>query len=254
MFPVVRQQRVRPLEAVGENLRRQEAKLSDNSNAVPGRTDGRAGAVLVPTLPARGDILLATPLAFGLACIAEVGLLSRARQPTESKHPMSASFASSQQLSEFAAHLGPAPIGFYTDCIRESTGDPQLAPMQASQGDGEVLIDLVALSEPGAFESIPQGPRLKRMHRPGKDLQAFRRGWGVLVEPVVDTPVAALRGVGAGRCDQTLVNSVLGLLEGPLASRRHPGALLSTGQWRVTLDGGRRGLLEAAPRSLLPVH
>lgn len=125
---------------------------------------------------------------------------------------MSALLASSQQLSEFAAQIGSAPIALDTEFIRERTYYPQLALVQASQGHGEVLIDPVALPDPGAFGPILQGPTLKLMHSPGEDLQAVRRGWGVLVEPIFDTQVAAaLCGLGAGLGYQALVNSVLGV-------------------------------------------
>lgn len=125
---------------------------------------------------------------------------------------MSALLASSQQLTEFAAQIGPAPIALDTEFIRERTYYPQLALVQVSQGDGETLIDPVAVPEPGAFGPILQGPTLKLMHSPSEDLQAFRRGWNVLIEPIFDTQVAAaLCGLGAGLGYQALVSSVLGV-------------------------------------------
>lgn len=125
---------------------------------------------------------------------------------------MSELLVSPQQLADFAARIGPAPIALDTEFIRERTYYPQLALVQVSQGHGETLIDPVALPDPGAFGPILSGPTLKLMHSPSEDLQAFRRGWNVLVEPIFDTQVAAaLCGLGAGLGYQALVKAVLGV-------------------------------------------
>lgn len=118
--------------------------------------------------------------------------------------------ASSQELADFAARIGPAPIGLDTEFIREKTYYPQLALVQASQGDGETLIDPVAVPEPGPFADVLRGPTLKLMHSPSEDLQAFRRGWGLIVEPIFDTQTAAaLCGLGHGLGYQALVATLL---------------------------------------------
>ena len=120
--------------------------------------------------------------------------------------------ASPQQLAELAEKLDGRPVALDTEFIRERTYFPQLALVQLSQGDGEALIDPVALPQPGPLASMLQGPTLKLMHSPSEDLQAFRHGWGVLVEPIFDTQLAAaLCGLGAGIGYQALVEKLLGV-------------------------------------------
>ena len=117
-----------------------------------------------------------------------------------------------QQLAELADKLDGRPLALDTEFIRERTFFPQLALVQLSQGDGEALIDPLALPQPGPLAAVLQGPTLKLMHSPSEDLQAFRHGWNLLVEPIFDTQLAAaLCGLGAGIGYQALVGTLLGV-------------------------------------------
>ena len=118
-----------------------------------------------------------------------------------------------QQLDRLVQHLDTAPIALDTEFIRERTYFPKLALVQlrASAGE-ELLVDPLALPQPGALRDTLQGSTLKIMHSPSEDLQAFQHGWKLVVGPIFDTQLAAaLVGLGAGKGYQALVEALLGI-------------------------------------------
>jgi ribonuclease D len=117
-----------------------------------------------------------------------------------------------QQRDALVATRDRSPIALDTEFIRERSYYPRLALVQWCRADGDAfLIDPVALPDAGALRTVLQGDSLKIMHSPSEDVQAFQRGWNLVVRPVFDTQLAAaLAGFGPGRSYQSLVEDMLG--------------------------------------------
>ena len=124
---------------------------------------------------------------------------------------MSRWVAAPDQLHTLSTELGELPLALDTEFIRERTFYPRLALVQLrASGGEEYLIDPVALPQAGPLAPALRGPALKIMHSPSEDMEAFRCGWSLLVEPLFDTQLAAaLVGLGAGKSYQALVETLL---------------------------------------------
>jgi len=98
-----------------------------------------------------------------------------------------------ERLAEVAALLASAPaIAVDTEFVRRTTFYPRPGLLQLSAGDGEYLIDLVALPEPEALRELFLAPRpLKVMHSCGEDLEVLKRLFGAVPGSLFDTQVAA---------------------------------------------------------------
>ena len=118
-----------------------------------------------------------------------------------------------EQLHALSDRLGELPLALDTEFIRERTYYPKLALVQLrASGGEEYLIDPLALPRPDPLAPALRGAALKIMHSPSEDMEAFRCGWGLLVEPLFDTQLAAaLVGLGAGRSYQALVETLLSI-------------------------------------------
>ncbi|HET9049455.1 MAG TPA: ribonuclease D [Chiayiivirga sp.] len=116
-----------------------------------------------------------------------------------------------QQRDALANGLDRSPIALDTEFIRERTFYPRLALVQLRAANGDAcLIDPLALPEAGDLRRVLQDDTLKIMHSPSEDIQAFQRGWKLVVGPVFDTQLAAaLTGLGPGKSYQALVEEVL---------------------------------------------
>ena len=111
---------------------------------------------------------------------------------------MSASFelvTTPERLAEVAARLASAPaIAVDTEFVRRTTFYPRPGLLQLSAGDGEFLVDLVALPDPAPLRALFLAPApLKVMHSCSEDLEVLKRLFGVLPGSLVDTQVAAER-------------------------------------------------------------
>ncbi len=124
---------------------------------------------------------------------------------------MSRWVAAPDQLHTLSGQLGELPLALDTEFIRERTYYPKLALVQLrAAGAEECLIDPLALPQAGPLAAALRGPALKIMHSPSEDMEAFRCGWSLLVEPLFDTQLAAaLVGLGAGKSYQALVETLL---------------------------------------------
>jgi len=126
---------------------------------------------------------------------------------------MSALLTQSSQIEALAARLAEAPaLALDTEFIRERTYFPKLALVQIGDGRDAELVDPLALPDPGALRPLLEGDKLKLMHSPGEDLQAFLHGWKLPLGPIFDTQLAAaLTGHGAGKSYQSLVAEITGV-------------------------------------------
>lgn len=91
-------------------------------------------------------------------------------------------------------------LGLDTEFIRESTFYPKVALIQVATDDETWLLDPVALSKEDfapLFETFTDPNILKVMHAAHSDQECFFTAYGFLVEPVLDTAIAAaLIGMG----------------------------------------------------------
>jgi ribonuclease D len=97
------------------------------------------------------------------------------------------------RLAEVAALLAAAPfIAVDTEFVRRTTFYARPGLLQLSAGNGEFLIDLVALPEPAALRDVFRAELpLKVMHSCSEDLEVLKRVFGDLPGSLVDTQVAA---------------------------------------------------------------
>ncbi|MCB1568739.1 MAG: HRDC domain-containing protein [Xanthomonadales bacterium] len=118
-----------------------------------------------------------------------------------------------QERDALAQGLDRSPLALDTEFIRERTFYPRLALVQLRAANGDAyLIDPMALPEAGALRTALQDDTLKIMHSPSEDIQAFQRGWSLVIGPVFDTQLAAaLIGLGPGKSYQRLVEELLGI-------------------------------------------
>lgn len=110
------------------------------------------------------------------------------------------------------AWQGQPSVGLDTEFIRERTYYPQLALVQLAIPGEVLLVDPLVPGMTGALRPLLADRSItKLMHSPSEDLQALRRGCGVLPEPLFDTQLAAaLCGLGAGLGYQKLVGQITG--------------------------------------------
>ena len=110
------------------------------------------------------------------------------------------------------AWQGRTCVGLDTEFVRERTYYPQLALVQLSIPGEALLVDPLAPGMAGVLGPLLTDPAVsKLMHSPSEDLQALRRGCGVLPTPLFDTQLAAaLCGLGAGLSYQKLVGQITG--------------------------------------------
>lgn len=107
----------------------------------------------------------------------------------------------------------PTPIALDTEFVRERTYFPKLALVQLSApGQPALLADPLCAGAGDALRPLlADSARLKIMHSPSEDLQAFLSAWGWLPAPIFDTQLAAaLCGLGAGLGYQALVEKITG--------------------------------------------
>ncbi|MFZ5724716.1 MAG: ribonuclease D [Pseudomonadota bacterium] len=97
------------------------------------------------------------------------------------------------RLAAVAAQLAAAPaLAVDTEFVRRTTFHARPGLLQLSAGDGEFLVDLVALPEPEALRPLFLAPGpLKVMHSCSEDLEVLKRLFGALPGSLVDTQVAA---------------------------------------------------------------
>lgn len=97
------------------------------------------------------------------------------------------------RLGEVAGMLASAPaIAVDTEFVRRTTFYARPGLLQLSAGDGEYLVDLVALQDVSALRAIFLAPRpLKVMHSCGEDLEVLKRLFGAVPGSLFDTQVAA---------------------------------------------------------------
>ncbi|KAA2285502.1 ribonuclease D [Arenimonas fontis] len=107
---------------------------------------------------------------------------------------------------------GQARVGLDTEFVRERSYYPQLALVQLAIPGEVLLADPLVPGMAEALRPLLTDPAtVKLMHSPSEDLQALRRGCGVLPAPLFDTQLAAaLCGLGAGLGYQKLVGQVTG--------------------------------------------
>lgn len=117
-------------------------------------------------------------------------------------------------LARVAARLARAPaIAVDTEFVRRTTFYARPGLLQLSAGDGEFLVDLVALGDPAALRDLFLAPApLKVMHSCGEDLEVLRRLFGAVPGSLVDTQVAAaLLGHPLQTSYQKILRDVLGI-------------------------------------------
>lgn len=117
-----------------------------------------------------------------------------------------------ERLAQVAAQLACAPaIAVDTEFVRRTTFYARPGLLQLSAGDGEFLIDLVALPDPAALRDLFLAPApLKVMHSCSEDLEVLKRLFGALPGSLVDTQVAAaMLGHPLQTSYQKLVKAVL---------------------------------------------
>ncbi len=96
-------------------------------------------------------------------------------------------------LADVAAKLASAQaIAVDTEFVRRTTFFPRPGLLQLSAGDGEYLVDLVALPDVAALRELFLAPQpLKIMHSCGEDLEVLKRLFGAVPGNLFDTQVAA---------------------------------------------------------------
>ncbi len=97
------------------------------------------------------------------------------------------------RLAEVAARLSTAPaLAVDTEFVRRTTFFARPGLLQLSAGDGEFLIDLVALPDVSALRELFLAPRpVKVMHSCSEDLEVLKRLFGAVPGSLFDTQVAA---------------------------------------------------------------
>lgn len=97
------------------------------------------------------------------------------------------------RLAEVAAKLASAEaLAVDTEFVRRTTFFPRPGLLQLSAGDGEYLVDLVALPDAAALRELFLAPQpLKVMHSCGEDLEVLKRLFGAVPGSLFDTQVAA---------------------------------------------------------------
>jgi ribonuclease D len=101
-----------------------------------------------------------------------------------------------------------------TEFIRERTWYPQLALVQMTFRDGDVLlVDPTVPGIPELLRPLLSDPSITLlMHSASEDVQALMRGCGAVPSPLFDTQIAAaLCGLGASLGYQKLVETQLGI-------------------------------------------
>lgn len=119
-----------------------------------------------------------------------------------------------ERLAEVAALLAAAPaIAVDTEFVRRSTFYPRPGLLQLSAGQGEYLVDLVALPEPEALRGLfLAATPLKVMHSCSEDLEVLKRLFGAVPGSLFDTQVAAaMLGHPLQTSYQKLVKALLGV-------------------------------------------
>lgn len=128
---------------------------------------------------------------------------------------MSASFelvTTPERLAEVAARLATAPaIAVDTEFVRRTTFFPRPGLLQLSAGDGEFLVDLVALPDPAPLRALfTAALPLKVMHSCSEDLEVLKGLFGAPPGSLVDTQVAAaMLGYPLQTSYQKLIKAVL---------------------------------------------
>jgi len=118
------------------------------------------------------------------------------------------------RLAEVAALLASASaIAVDTEFVRRTTFYPRPGLLQLSAGNGEFLVDLVALPEPAALRELFRAALpLKVMHSCSEDLEVLKRLFGDVPGSLVDTQVAAaMLGHPLQTSYQKLLKGVLGI-------------------------------------------
>lgn len=104
------------------------------------------------------------------------------------------------------------PVALDCEFVRERTFWPRLGLIQLCAAGQILLIDPLALDDPGPLRSLLNGRVPVLMHAPGEDLECFLHHYGWAPEPLFDTQLAAaFTGHGTGLGYQALVRALLGV-------------------------------------------
>ena len=118
---------------------------------------------------------------------------------------------SNRRLEELCDRwCGEERLALDTEFIRTRTFYPRLGLVQVADSHGGYLLDAVEIDEWQPFASVLEDDAvLKVLHSPSEDLELALHCFGVAIDPVVDTQLAAtLAGVGPMMGYQRLVSAM----------------------------------------------